>query len=567
MAKEISLPKTLAVWTAVPVVETYFSVTSLMRHEIWQYCLEFLVFIALGFVQWKFAKPKWLQSLLWPALIALFFGLVVQGPIDRILWVTFYAIGLALLTMEVMKDFADKLQPRPTVALVITIGAVFLLRFMGLVATTDELDGKTNKLASGTADRLLSEIDVEASTVDATMRDGVPIIVISIDTLRADAAHQMSSWKRLTALGGWWETSMSTASWTLPSVASLATGLMPGEHGAGCVWDQCQGLQPDAQTLAEVLSKHGYRTTAVTANPWITAKTGFARGFDEFFDFAGITPVWLTTSGPPQGEHHLQDGVRLVDKAIDVIAEMPDRDFYLWVHLIDPHMPYLHSDWERGTKLVAPAIRGAAPATKAARTKIIESYQTEVDHADKQVNRLLDALEKRGLLDQSIIVFTSDHGEEFWEHGGVEHGHSHHREVIEIPLLIAGPGMTPGKHDGVASIIDVAPTIRAMIGLQPDGVDLRDPLDADRIVTAYGNGLLNHAQSARNQKVKIIVEGDLDEPLVRAYDLEKDPGELRPWAPKFEDPLVQAALAIKAPALGEQVQLDAENLKALGYLQ
>ena len=551
----------------MPAVETYFSVTSLMRHEIWQYCLEFLVFIALGFVQWKFAKPKWLQSLLWPALIALFFGLVVQGPIDRILWVTFYAIGLALLTMEVMKDFADKLQPRPAAALVITIGAVFLLRFMGLVATTDELDGKTNKLASGTADRLLSEIDVEASTVDATMRDGVPIIVISIDTLRADAAQQMSSWKRLTALGGWWETSMSTASWTLPSVASLATGLMPGEHGAGCVWDQCQGLQPDAQTLAEVLSKHGYRTTAVTANPWITAKTGFARGFDEFFDFAGITPVWLTTSGPPQGEHHRQDGVRLVDKAIDVIAAMPDRGFYLWVHLIDPHMPYLHSDWERGTKLVAPAIRGAAPATKAARTKIIESYQTEVDHADKQVNRLLDALEKRGLLDQSIIVFTSDHGEEFWEHGGVEHGHSHHREVIEIPLLIAGPGMTPGKHAGVASLIDVAPTIRAMIGLEPDGVDLRDPLDADRIVTAYGNGLLNHAQSARNQKVKIIVEGDLDEPLVRAYDLEKDPGELRPWAPKFEDPLVQAALAIKAPALGEQVQLDAENLKALGYLQ
>jgi arylsulfatase A-like enzyme len=232
-------------------------------------------------------------------------------------------------------------------------------------------------------------------------------------------------------------------------------------------------------------------------------------------------------------------------------------------------MPYLHADWPKAQELIAPALRTAPPASKAARTEIINSYRAEVKHADIQVNRLLDALEQRDILDQAIIVFTSDHGEEFWEHGGVEHSHSHHREVIEIPLVIAGPGMAPGKREGVASIIDIVPTIRAMIGLEPQGIDLRNPVNATRIATAYGNGQMEHSQSARNQKVKVIVDGNLDngELLIRAYDLETDPGELRPRALDRDDPLVQAALAIKSPTLGKQAHLDADQLKALGYMQ
>ena len=568
MSAEISLTKRLAVWAAVPAAETYFSLNSLIRHEVWQYFLEFAVFIALGILQWKFAKPKWLRSLLWPALIALFFGLLFEGPLEKTLWVTFYAMGLTVLTIEVMKGYTDKLQPRPIIAVLVAIGAVVFLRYMSLATSTEELNGKTNQLAQGTGTRFLSEFGFGPDAFDEKISDGVPIVVISIDTLRADFATQMSSWKRLADRGSWWESQMSTSSWTLPSVASLMTGVMPGEHGAGCFWEQCQGMQADVQTIAEVLDERGYRTVALTANPWITRETGFARGFDQFFDFGGVAPVWMTTSGPPGGEHR-QDGTRLVDKAIDLLDELPDRGFYLWVHLVDPHMPYLHSDWEKGQELVAPALRFAPPATKAARTEIIDSYRAEVVHADIQVNRLLDALEQRDILDQAIIVFTSDHGEEFWEHGGVEHSHSHHREVIEIPLVIAGPGMAPGKREDVASIIDIVPTIRAMIGLEPQGIDLRNPVDATRIATAYGNGQMEHSQSARNQKVKVIVDGNLDndEPHIRAYDLETDPGELRPLALDRDDPLVQAALAIKSPTLGKQAHLDADQLKALGYMQ
>jgi len=568
MPAEISLTKRLAVWSAVPAAETWFSLNSLMRHEVWQYFLEFAVFIALGILQWKFAKPKWLQSLLWPALVALFFGLLFEGPLEKTLWVTFYAMGLTVLMIEVMKSYTDKLQPQPVIAVFVAISAVVFLRYMSLATTTDELNGKTNQLAEGTGARLLGEFGFGPGALDEKISDGVPIIVISIDTLRADFASQMSSWKRLAARGSWWESQMSTSSWTLPSVASLVTGLMPGEHGAGCFWEQCQGLQPDVQTIAEVLDDRGYRTVAVTANPWITRETGFARGFDQYFDYGGITPVWMTASGPPRGEHR-QDGTRLVDKAIELLDELPDRGFYLWVHLVDPHMPYLHADWPKAQELVAPALRIAPPASKAARTEIINSYRAEVEHADAQVNRLLDVLEQRNILDQAIIVFTSDHGEEFWEHGGIEHSHSHHREVIEIPLVIVGPGMTPGKREDVASIIDIVPTIRAMIGLKPEGIDLRNPVDPARIATAYGNGQMEHSQSARNQKFKVIVEGSLDEdePIIRAYDLEKDPDELRPRALDLDDPLMQAVLAIKAPTPGKQAQLNTEQLKALGYMQ
>jgi arylsulfatase A-like enzyme len=141
--------------------------------------------------------------------------------------------------------------------------------------------------------------------------------------------------------------------------------------------------------------------------------------------------------------------------------------------------------------------------------------------------------------------------------------------VIEIPLVISGPGMKPGKRDGVVSIVDIVPTLRAMLGMEPGGIDLRDPVDPARIATAYGNGQMEHSQSARNQKVKVIVNGDLDndEPLIRAYDLEKDPEELRPQALDRNDPLVQTALAIKAPTPGTQAQLDTDQLKALGYMQ
>jgi len=568
MDSKNSLIPRLAVWIAAPVAATYLSLNSLMRHEAWQYAVEFFVFLSLGVLQHKYAQTRWLRSLLWPALIVVITGLAANGPLDEKLWIFFYATGVVLLAMQLMKDFQETLQPRPALAAMIAVVAVICLRYLHLSSNTESLDAATHHHTLSTINRLIDDIGFDGNRFSDNTVDGTPIILVSVDTLRADFAKNMSSWQRLASLGAWWDHSMSSASWTLPAAASLVTGLAPSSHGAGCFADQCQGLGADIPTIAQVLSDRGYHTIAVTGNPWITEETGFGRGFDRYFDFSGITPLRFSITGQPRGAHP-QDGQRLVDKAIDLIDGLPNKGFFLWLHLIDPHMPYFHAERPEIKKILASTMRYSPPASESARSHVIEGYQSEVDHADLQLNRFLDALEDAGLMDTAIIVFTSDHGEEFWEHGNVEHGHSHYGEVIEVPLVLIGPGIQPGRREGVASIMDIVPTIQAMIGLEYEGIDLRKPIAANRIATAYGNAHVQNARSARNNKVRVIVEGDSaqEAPFIHAYDLVNDPGERLPWVPPRDDPVVQAALSIKPPAVGKKARLNAENLKALGYLE
>ena len=558
----------LGAWIAAPITATYLSVNSLMRHQVWQYAVEFLVFLALGILQYKYARAKWLRSLLWPALIVMITGLAANGPLDEKLWIFFYAIGVVLLAMHLMKDFQDALQPRPALAAMVAVAAVICLRYLHLSTNTESLDAATHHHTLSTINRLIDDIRYDGADFIASTVDDAPIIIVSVDTLRADFAKNMSSWQRLTSLGAWWDTSMSSASWTLPAAASLVTGLPPSEHGAGCFADQCQGLDADVPTIAQVLSEQGYQTIAVTGNPWITEETGFGRGFDRYFDFSGITPVRFSIAGQPRGAH-AQDGERLVSKAIELIDQLPNKGFFLWLHLIDPHMPYFHAERPEIRNILASTMRYSPPASDSVRSHVVDGYQKEVDHADLHLNRFLDALENAGLLESSIIVFTSDHGEEFWEHGNVEHGHSHHSEVIEVPLVLVGPDIQPGKRDGVTSIMDIVPTLRAMTGLESNGIDLRNPIAADRIAAAYGNAHVQNARSARNNKVRVIVEGDSahGQPFIHAYDLLNDPDERVPWVPRRDDPVMQAALSIHPPAAGKKANLNAENLKALGYLE
>jgi arylsulfatase A-like enzyme len=558
----------LGAWIAAPVTATYLSMNSMMRHESWQYAVEFVVFLTLGFLQFRYVQAKWLRSLLWPALAVVFAGLAANGPLDKTLWIVFYAIGLVSLIMHLMKDFQDTLQPRPAVAALLAVTAVIFLRYLDLAASTEAFGEATRHQTVSTVDRLIDDISPDRNNFTGDTADETPVIIISVDTLRADFAKNMSSWQRMASLGAWWDKSMSSSSWTLPAAASLVTGLAPSQHGAGCFADQCQGLDVDVPTIAQTLNERGYRTVAVTANPWITEETGFGRGVEHYLDFSGITPVRLSFAGLPNGPHP-QDAERLVDEAIDLIGRLPDRGFFLWLHLIDPHMPYHHAERPEIRNVLASTIRTSPPSSESARSLVIDGYRGEVDHADIHLNRFLDALENARLLDTSIIVFTSDHGEEFWEHGDIEHGHSHHGEVIEVPLVLIGPDIQPGKREDVASIMDIVPTIRAVAGLDANGVDLRSPVPDDRIAYAYGNAHMQNARSARNSKVRVIVEGDLDleRPFIHAYDLLTDPGERMPWVPLPEDPVVQVALSIQPPALGKKALVNTENLKALGYLE
>ena len=234
MSAPTPLLRHLVVWIAAPVAEIYLSLNSLIRHEIWQYALELIAFAALGVLQWKFAKPKWLRSLLWPALVVLIAGLAANGPLDGQIWIFFYVTGVVLLTLNLMKDFQNSLQPNAFPAALIAIMSVVCLRYLDLTANAEEQDKATHHQTLSAGERLIDDLSFNLSGIDDDYIDETPIIIISIDALRADSSKTMSSWDRLASRGAWWEHTMSSSSWTLPAVASLITGSMPGDHGAGC---------------------------------------------------------------------------------------------------------------------------------------------------------------------------------------------------------------------------------------------------------------------------------------------------------------------------------------------
>jgi arylsulfatase len=405
------------------------------------------------------------------------------------------------------------------------------------------------------------------STLPPAQTVGPSVIVISVDTLRADSARRMASYRRLAEGGAWWSSAMATSSWTLPSLASLQTGLLPAEHGAGFHEGRFQGVRPDVPTLAEQLAQAGYRTAGVTSNPWTGEANGLPRGFHHYVDLGGAHVPSTLFGGVAFDGLHPQDASVVLERSIDALDRLEGGSFYLWVHLVDPHVPYLHAD--PATADLAAEVMGHAPAlTAGQRQALRDAYEHEVDVLDGQLMAFLDVLQARGHLDDALVVFTSDHGEEFWDHGGTEHGHSHHAEVVEVPLVIRGPGVTPGPRTSTASLVDIAPTVLRAAGEASEGYDLRTAgIPGDRIAMAWGN-LHGWPQcSARDARHRAIVDAcHAPDARTRSFDLQSDPEELVPDALSWNHPVCQAAEGIEAPEAQEGAAQPIQALKALGYM-
>ena len=391
------------------------------------------------------------------------------------------------------------------------------------------------------------------------------MVVITIDTLRWDVAPEMDSWKQLAAKGHTWRRAMSTASWTAPALASTWTGLSPIDHGCGASWKG--GTDPvrgDVPLLAEQLQAQGTVTAAFVSNPYASGDLGFDRGFDTWHHVDEETPAELLFAGrpPPPAVFQRADEV-VISKANAWLSAAPDRGFVLGVHLVGPPLPYAHTKDALAMSVSAPGdIRsGRLEDTPPLRRAVRAAYAGEVAETDLLIGGLLHALESRSF--EGAIVLTADHGEEFWEHGGFEHGHSHHGEVIDVPLVLVAPGLSEDTRTDLASLVDITPTLRGLAGLKPNGLDLRRPIPEDRIATAAGNLYLPHARSARQGQNRIIVTE-----AVSQFDLWADPREQHPEPVTGRSVLLEAALASQPAAAGDEaVQLDPEALRALGYIE
>jgi arylsulfatase A-like enzyme len=335
-------------------------------------------------------------------------------------------------------------------------------------------------------------------------------------------------------------------------------------------------LASSITTLAEAFHNEGYRTFGYTANPFLIAAFGFDQGFDHYQFFPGGDFAQAT---------------QVTDQALSDIRRAGARPIFLWIHLMEPHSPYAPPPLTRdmfpqeGDAEPIPQdrpppfwlVQGAPSDLRA----YLSRYDEEIAAADVAVLELIRNLGELRPLRPPVIVITADHGEEFLDHGGWEHGRTLHDELIRVPLVVAAPGIEGRRIDSQVQLIDVFPTLLELAGAAVPatvaGTSFVDRLHGRGESEPAFSELPNNAYAIRWNGWKCIVFADRHAEL---YDLRADPQEQHNVAsadPSRASTMVRLvdrhlADAIKRGETIEQrtVPIDSntlEQLRSLGYVQ
>ena len=341
------------------------------------------------------------------------------------------------------------------------------------------------------------------------------VLLVSIDTLRADhlssAGYPFATtpvMDQVAAEGVRFERCISSTSWTLPAHITMFTGLPISAHGIDDdrLWRRLDGqgqpIAPDlrGRFLAESLQAAGYDTAGWFTWKYLDARFGFGRGFNRwerlghnFYSHPEVGPAWMAARDADDADgmralyaqHPELFGVihstsQVVDQAIGWLENRGEQEqpFFLFLHLFDVHNPYVspepfHSQFDPtyegdidGTRVTAPVSPVHADMDPRDLQNLVARYDGGIRHVDDQLGRLLESLKHLGLDQDTLLVVTSDHGEEFFEHGGKTHRGSVHLESIQVPLILRWPAgiEEPRVVSGTVGIVDLAPTILAATG-------------------------------------------------------------------------------------------------------
>ena len=421
---------------------------------------------------------------------------------------------------------------------------------------------------------------------DRTVPGDNGIVVVVIDTLRADhlgaygyARPTSPNLDRLAAEGERYHHAFSQAPWTLPAVASILTGQLPQVHGAGIGADgDLQPVRPDIRTGAEHLRAAGYRTGAVVNVEFLEPGSGLARGF-EHYDFYASR---VSNRGN-------RDARQTTDAALSWAGGIGSEPFFLLVHYFDPHLtydpppPYDTLFQPSGTSLIPEGFgteselfalrRGDIELDAPQRASLVARYDGEIRYVDEEFGRLRRGLEALGRWDRSLVIVVGDHGEEFWEHGGFEHAHSHHREVLQVPLIVRRPEGSAAVREGRARQIDILPTM-----LEYAGLDVASDLPGRALgevgmpySVAAGSLWSGHILSIRSDMGTLILSpsgvGRFFAPDDQAETVDvRDRNQQT--ADRLEDILRTLPQPTRAPAPGwELTEQQLQNLRTLGYIR
>ena len=443
------------------------------------------------------------------------------------------------------------------------------------------------------------------------------VLFIVIDTLRADhlgcynySRDTSPTIDDLADQGILFESPTAQAPWTKPSVASLFTSTFPHTHGV--TWRGRNKRLPGSMvTLAEVFQENGFRTAAFSDNPHITVSNGFGQGFDKFVE-----------------NHSFLEGnaKQLTDQVITCLKKNVYNRNFIYVHYLDPHDPYqapgmyrdiflekntvdlrgtvkagnayvLNGEYsldqkmqKGGEKIPSETYPLAVPmqVSKEELLYLIGLYDGEIKYVDYHISRIISALKELNIFDKTTIVITSDHGEEFLEHGMFRHGYQLYEETIRVPLIIVSPRLKniPQKIALPVNLIDIMPTLLDIFGIKFSGrkqgkslvslINQHENVETLSISETSWKG--SHAQSARVGDWKYI--NDVRREKKELFDLNEDLGEYKnlcfqnlEMVEKISH-LLSTALAdkplVKENASSSTTPLQKkqlEKLKSLGYVE
>lgn len=427
------------------------------------------------------------------------------------------------------------------------------------------------------------------------------LILISVDCLRADHLSAYGYERQTTPSidtfsqdAVLFRTAVSASLYTLPTHASMLTGLPPSMHGATAG----TRLSSSVPYLPELLAETGYRVNGVVSAPFLSQNYAFHRGFHTYRVVGGRAR-------------------RLVEEALQLLQEGEGQSQFLFLHLFDAHWPYspprefITRFGERPpdiSDLLGRVRTRSPPQSQVEIDQLINLYDGEIAYLDQELGRFFDALRASGLYDTSLIILTADHGEAFYEHGYWEHPRwdsdwGPYEEIVRIPLIVKWPGeSSPVEIGGLVSQMDVTPTMLEAAGLERPmawATSLRRSVswgsrgsDSRTVLTEFvsraNRGALMHI-ALRDQDSKYVAS--LRSPTVdglytskiyeeKLYDIRNDPFERENLLPSsngnlgpFRDSLrayLGEALRRRLQLRGERVTLDEavlEQLESLGYLK
>ncbi len=436
------------------------------------------------------------------------------------------------------------------------------------------------------------------------------IILISIDTLRADhlgcygyKENTSPNIDRYAKSGVVFRNAFSPSSWTGPAHLSMMTSLSPIAHGL-IYYGSDNKLNSKTPTLASILRNNHFETAAFTGGGWVSNITGVDIGFSTF-----KTP-----------DKHFKKNIIAAQKWLDHIGE---KKFFLFLHGYDVHKPYrppppFNTKFSKNYSGKYDVDKFQPDEPKPNETDlryVISQYDGEIASVDQLLNSFFNYLKGRGLLKNTLVFITADHGDEFYEHGSVDHIHTLYDELIHVPLIVFGPTITPAIITSQVGTIDILPTILDLLGIKHESERFQGCSLINYLLTSKtGNPPEDvfsftgfekypyHLSSIRTARWKLI-HNDLSgmkninlnsiahrprytykfkhraEDYYELYDLKSDPQEKHNlFDPKNEIAIslqkrliqyikVSKSIALKAKKRSLMTSEQIKNLKSLGYLK